>query len=79
MLSKPFQKYKGRIQPSPFYNARITLLSKPDKDAMLIPVGGGRMWGKGEGGGMWCKYCVHMYVNGKMRLVKTIPGMGVGR
>jgi hypothetical protein len=22
---------------------------------------------------------VHMYVNGKMRLVETIPGMGVGR
>jgi hypothetical protein len=22
------------------------------------------------------KYCAHMYVNGKMRTVETIPGMG---
>jgi hypothetical protein len=27
---------------------------------------------------MRCKYCVHMYVNGKMTPVETIPGMGVG-
>jgi hypothetical protein len=26
-----------------------------------------------------CKYCVHIYVNGKMRPVETIPGMGEGR
>jgi hypothetical protein len=32
--------------------------------------------GKGVGGLMWCKYCVHMYVNGKMRPVETIPGLG---
>jgi hypothetical protein len=25
---------------------------------------------------MWCKYCVHMYVNGKMGSVETIQGMG---
>jgi hypothetical protein len=23
-----------------------------------------------------CKYCVHMYINGKMKPVETIPGMG---
>jgi hypothetical protein len=23
-----------------------------------------------------CKYCVHMYVNGKRRPVETIPGVG---
>jgi hypothetical protein len=28
---------------------------------------------------LWCKYCVHMYVNGKMRPVEMIPGMGRGR
>jgi hypothetical protein len=28
---------------------------------------------------MWCKYYVHMHVNGKMRTVKTIPGMGDSR
>jgi Fe-S-cluster-containing hydrogenase component 2 len=31
---------------------------------------------------LWCKYCVHMYVNGKMRLAETIPrmaGWGGGR
>jgi hypothetical protein len=31
--------------------------------------------GKGVGGGLWCTYCVHMYVNGKMRPVETVPGM----
>jgi hypothetical protein len=25
-----------------------------------------------------CKYCVHMYVNGKVRHVETIPGMSGG-
>jgi hypothetical protein len=39
-------------------------------------VGGGRRWGNGEGGRIWCKYCVHMYVNGKMISVETISGMG---
>jgi hypothetical protein len=29
------------------------------------------MWGKGVGGWIWCKYCVYMYVNGKMRPVET--------
>jgi hypothetical protein len=41
----------------------------------LVPVGGGRMRGEGMGGGIWCKYCVHMYINGKMRPVETAPGM----
>jgi hypothetical protein len=27
---------------------------------------------------LWCKYCVHMFVNGKMRPIETIPGMGGG-
>jgi hypothetical protein len=31
------------------------------------------MWGNGEGEGIWCKYCVHMYENGKMRPVEIIP------
>jgi hypothetical protein len=39
---------------------------------------GGRMWVKGVGGRIWYKYCVYMYVNGKMRPVETIPGMGGG-
>jgi hypothetical protein len=25
---------------------------------------------------MWCKYCVHRYVNEKMIPVETVPGMG---
>jgi hypothetical protein len=29
------------------------------------------MWVKGFGGGIWCKCCVHMCVNGKMRPVST--------
>jgi hypothetical protein len=26
---------------------------------------------------IWYKYCVYMYVNGKMRPVESIPGMGM--
>jgi hypothetical protein len=28
---------------------------------------------------IWWKYSVHIYVNGKMRPVETIPGMGERR
>jgi hypothetical protein len=38
----------------------------------LVPVGGGKWWGKGV-------YYVNMYVNGKIRTVETIPGMEEGR
>jgi hypothetical protein len=38
--------------------------------------GGGRRWGKDARGRIWCKYCVHMYVNGKMIPVETVLGMG---
>jgi hypothetical protein len=39
----------------------------------LIPVDRGRRRGNGV---EEYKYCVHMYVNGKMRSVEAIPGMG---
>jgi hypothetical protein len=29
--------------------------------------------------GIWYKYCVHIYINGKMIPDETITGMGVGR
>jgi hypothetical protein len=32
-------------------------------------------WGNG-GGGLLCKSCAHVYVNGKMGPAKTVPGMG---
>jgi hypothetical protein len=32
------------------------------------------MWGTNVGGRI--QYCTYMYVNGKMRPVETIPGMG---
>jgi hypothetical protein len=35
----------------------------------LVPMGRGRR-GNGEGRRIWCKYCVHMYVNGKWYLFK---------
>jgi hypothetical protein len=38
----------------------------------------GRMCGKGIGGWMWCKYCVHMCVNGKITPADTTSGMGEG-
>jgi hypothetical protein len=45
----------------------------------LVTVGGGKRWGNDEGGWIWCKYWVHMYVNGKMIPIETTPGMGEGR
>jgi hypothetical protein len=31
---------------------------------------------KGIGRCIWCKYCIHEYVNDKMIPVETIPGVG---
>jgi hypothetical protein len=45
----------------------------------LLPVRGGRMWAKGVGEWIWCKYCVHLYANGKIRPVETITGIRGGR
>jgi hypothetical protein len=42
----------------------------------LVPVGRRGMWGKVVGWWIWRKYCVHTYVNGKMRPVETVPEMG---
>jgi hypothetical protein len=42
----------------------------------LVPVGGGRMWGEGVGEWIWCKYCIHMYVNEKMKPVKLFQEWG---
>jgi hypothetical protein len=36
------------------------------------------MWRMHVGGGIWCKYYVHIYVNRKMRPAETIPGMRGG-
>jgi hypothetical protein len=47
-----------------------------DCQGTLVPVGGRRMWGKGVGGWTWCKYCVYMYVNGKVSPIEMIAGMG---
>jgi hypothetical protein len=44
---------------------------------MRTPLGGGRWQGKGVRGGIRYKYCAQMYINAKMILVETIPGMGV--
>jgi hypothetical protein len=35
-----------------------------------------RKWRNDEGGPIWHKYSVHMYVNGKMICVEIIPGIG---
>jgi hypothetical protein len=34
--------------------------------------------GKGVGGWIWFKYCAYIYVNGKIKLVEIVPGMGGG-
>jgi hypothetical protein len=43
----------------------------------LVPVGMGRRWGKGVGGSIWYKCCVHVYVIRKISF-RTILGMGEG-
>jgi hypothetical protein len=40
----------------------------------VAPVGGGRWQGKGVGGWIWCKKCVHMNVNEKIIPVEALPG-----
>jgi hypothetical protein len=39
-------------------------------------MGRGMKWEKSVGGWKWYKYCVHIYVDGKMRPVETILWMG---
>jgi hypothetical protein len=40
---------------------------------------GTSQWGKNvERESIWCKYCVHMDINGKVKPVETIPGVGKG-
>jgi hypothetical protein len=39
--------------------------------------GKGRWWGKGRGECIWCKYCVYMYVNGKMIPMKLFQEWGM--
>jgi hypothetical protein len=41
----------------------------------LVLVGGGGGEESWEEGWIWCKYCVHMHVNAKMKPVDTIPAM----
>jgi hypothetical protein len=45
---------------------------------LVLPRGGGVWttgWVQGVGGWIWYKKCVHMYVNAKMILVETVPGI----
>jgi hypothetical protein len=42
-------------------------------------VGGGESGERLQEGKLCCKYCIHMYINGKMIPVETVPGMGAGR
>jgi hypothetical protein len=37
-----------------------------------------RMWREGIGGRRWYKYCVHKYINGKVRHIETVLGIGEG-
>jgi hypothetical protein len=40
--------------------------------------GGGWVEGKEVVGGIWCKQCIHMYINTKMIPVETVPGIRGG-
>jgi hypothetical protein len=59
-------------------NQRIGGWNRSSSGGWLVLVGGGRWQGKGVGGWIWCKKCVHMYENAKMMPVETVPGMGQG-
>jgi hypothetical protein len=50
--------------------------AEQDLPGGLVPVGRDRMWEDDAGGWIWCKYCVHMCINGKMKPIETIPGIG---
>jgi hypothetical protein len=54
----------------------MVILKKQVLSGGLVAAGGEGKVGKSIGGWMWCKYCAHMYVNGKLRPVETIPGIG---
>jgi hypothetical protein len=41
-------------------------------------VGREEVVGKGVGGWIWCKQCIHMYVNTKMIPVEAVPGIRGG-
>jgi hypothetical protein len=41
-------------------------------------MGGGGCGESVQGGWIYCKYCVYMYVNEKIIPVETIPGMAEG-
>jgi hypothetical protein len=63
---------KGKCHFFPF-----TKLESRSVEEVLPGVGvgttrSGRKWEQGMGGRIWCKYCVHMCVSGKMRPVETI-------
>jgi hypothetical protein len=52
----------------------------PAEGGVLIPGRRGRRWGKGARGRIWCKYCVHMNVNGQKRyLLKQFLEWGRGK
>jgi hypothetical protein len=42
----------------------------------LVPVGGGEEMVKGERRWIWCKNCIHMFVNGNIIAVDVILGSG---
>jgi hypothetical protein len=57
-----------------FFTKTENKMAEQVLSGVLVP---GRRWilGEGLGGWMWCKYCVHIYENGKMRPVKIISGI----
>jgi hypothetical protein len=59
-------------------NRRVEQVLPWEGEGGLVPVEGGKWLRKGVGGRIWCKYCVHIYVNGKMIPTETIPRMARG-
>jgi hypothetical protein len=49
-----------------------------NRRAEQVLSGKGEVAGKGVGGGIWCKQCIHMYLNAKMIPVETAPGIRGG-
>jgi hypothetical protein len=68
--------------PCLFIQTKISFFKNVEQEGKTGPVSGLVLWEEGGprkrvvGGWRWCKYCVLMYKNGKMRPVETVPGTG---
>jgi hypothetical protein len=71
--------YLQQAKMSSFFFCKIREQESRTSSAWGVGDNGSGEKSVGEGGWIYCKFCVHMYINGKMIIQGTIPGMGGGR